>query len=76
MEPAGVAPICPLSSFADELPPGLPLWLERAEVAEEQRLQHIAAMTCRMTGSLTQKTPPHGGSLTDPIAPLTRDLST
>jgi len=27
-------------------------------------------MTCRMIGSLTQKTLPHGGSLTDPIARL------
>ena len=28
-------------------------------------------MTYRMIGSLTQKMPPHGGSLIDPIAPLT-----
>ena len=28
-------------------------------------------MISQKTGSLTQKTPPHGGSLTDPIAPLT-----
>jgi hypothetical protein len=27
-------------------------------------------MTCRMIGSLTLKTPPPGGSLIDPIAPL------
>jgi hypothetical protein len=38
-----VAPISPLSSVAGDLPLDLPLWLERAEIAEEQRLQHIAA---------------------------------
>jgi hypothetical protein len=27
-------------------------------------------MISQKTGSLTQKTPPHGGVLTDPIAPL------
>ena len=27
-------------------------------------------MISQKTGSLTQKTPPHGGSLIDPIAPL------
>jgi hypothetical protein len=69
MEPAGVAPISPLSSVADELPPRLPLWLERAEIAEEQRLRTSPPMTSQKTGSLTQKTPPHGGVLTDPTQP-------